>query len=325
MADTNFASGDTLTAKVWSAKLFKESIKDTFFSKFTGTSDKSIIQTKNDLTVKAGDKITFGLRMRLTGRGVTGDGDLEDNEEALVFYDFTVTVDLLANAVRAKSKLALKRPAFDLRAEFKDALRDWLTEIVDIETVEALSASPTTNRNYFGGDATSTANIDASDTFSSTLISKMKRQAKLATPKIRGIIVDGKESFICLAHPYQIKALRAETAWLNAARDAGIRGNKNVIFSGGDSWWDGVMVHEYERIETYNTWGGSTLDGARALLLGAQAGVHGYAQFPAWYEKLFQYGRIPGVATDLIYEVAKTVFNSEDFGVIAGDTYIAVD
>lgn len=86
------------------------------------------------------------------------------------------------------------------------------------------------------------------------------------------------------------------------------------------------MIHEYERILTYATWGsGGATPGARALLLGAQAGVHAYAQYPHWYEKLFQYNRIPGVATDLIYEVAKTVFNSEDFGVIAIDTYINTD
>lgn len=329
MAETAFATGDNLTQKLWSAKLFKESIKEIFFNKFTGASDSSIIQTKTDLTTKKGDRIRFGLRMRLSGRGITGSGNFEGSEEALTFHDFSVTVDLLGNAVKAQDKMSLQRPAFDLRAEFKDALKDWLTEIIDIETIEALSASPTTNRVVYGGDATGSAageDLDSSDTFASTVISKAKRKAKLATPKIRGIMIDGKEHFICLAHPYQIKALRAETAWLNAMRDAGVRGKSNVLFSGADSWWDGVIVHEYERVQTYNTWGAtSAYTGARALLLGAQAGVHAYAQYPAWYEKLFQYGRIPGVATDLIYEVAKTVFNSEDFGVIAMDTYYAAD
>jgi hypothetical protein len=60
-------------------------------------------------------------------------------------------------------------------------------------------------------------------------------------------------------------------------------------------------------------------------LLGAQAGVHVYGQLPQWYEKLFQYNRIPGVAVDIIWQTAKTVFNSEDFGTITVDTYIAED
>ena len=44
-----------------------------------------------------------------------------------------------------------------------------------------------------------------------------------------------------------------------------------------------------------------------------------------WYEKLFQYNRIPGVAVDIIWKAAKTEFNSEDFATIAVDTYIAED
>lgn len=240
-AETAFATGDNLTQKLWSAKLFKEAIKDIYFSKMTGESDSSVIQVKTDLTKAKGDRIRFGLRMRLTGRGVTGSTSLEDNEEALTFYDFDVTVDSLGNAVKAQDKMSLQRPAFDLRGEFKDALKDWLTEIIDIETIEALSASPTANMILYGGDATTDATLDAADVFSSTLISKMKRKAKLATPKVRGINIAGKDTYVCLAHPYQIKSLRAETAWLNAMRDAGVRGNQNVLFSGADSYWDGVI------------------------------------------------------------------------------------
>jgi len=105
--------------------------------------------------------------------------------------------------------MSLQRPAFDLRTEFKSALREWLAEIVDIETIEALSASPTTNRIIYANDATSDADIDSGDTFGSSDISIAKRKAKLATPKVRPLIVDGQEAYICLAHPYQIKALRA--------------------------------------------------------------------------------------------------------------------
>lgn len=325
-AETAFATGDALTQTLWSAKLFREAMGEFFFKKFSGKSDTSIIQTKTDLTKKKGDQITFGLRMKLGGRGVTGSTKIEGNEEALTFYDFSVTVDSLGNAVKAQDKMSLQRPAFDLRGEFKDALKDWLSEIVDIETIEALSASPSTNRVYYGGSATSDATLAVTDTLTSTLISKLKRQAKLATPRLRPVMVDGKENYVLITHPYNLKALRAETAWLNAYRDAGVRGNKNPIFAGGDSYWDGVMVHEYERILTYSTWGsGGDVTGTRSLLLGSQAGVHAYAQYPAWYEKLFDYYRIPGVATDIIYEVAKTVFNSEDFGVIAADTGYQID
>jgi len=325
--ETRFASGDALAAKLWSAKLFVESIKDIFFSKYVGTSADSIIQSQNDLTTKKGEIITFGLRVRMTGEGVNTDTDyLEGNEEEMTFHDFPVTLEERGNAVRAKSKLDMQRPAFDLRTQFRAGLKDWLTEYIDRTTIEALSASPTTNREIWGGDATSDITLEAADTLLTTVISKAKRKARLASPKIRPIKVDGEEHYLLLCHDYQTKALKAETAWKDAQREGNVRGNKNPIFSGALGMWDGVIIKEYERVKTYNTWGATLdLNGARALLLGAQAGVHAYGQFPKWYEKMFDYGRIPGVATDVVWKAAKTVFDGEDFGAIAVDTYIAID
>ncbi len=113
--ETRFATGDALTAKLFSVKLFRESIKDIFFSKFTGVGFNNIIEKKNELESKKGDAVTFGLKARLTGAGVDTDvDDIEGSEEEITFYDFTVTLIERANAVKAKSKLDLKRPAFDL-------------------------------------------------------------------------------------------------------------------------------------------------------------------------------------------------------------------
>ncbi len=326
MAETRFASGDNLAVKLWAVKLFKESIKDIFFDKYTSEDGKTVIQKNTEFTKKKGEIMTFPLRMRLTGDGVNTDNDyLEDNEEEMTFYDFDVTLEERGNAVRAKSKLDLQRPAFDLRTQFKEGLKDWVTEYVDKTIITALSASPTANRNIFGGDATSTVDIEAADTLSTSLISRAKRKARLGTPKVRGCMVGGEEKYLLLCHDYQTKALKAETAWQNAQREGNVRGEKNPLFSGALGIWDGVVVKEYERVKTYNTWGGAALTGARALLLGRQAGVVAYGQMPAWYEKMFDYNRIPGVATDIVWKAAKTVFNGEDFGLIAVDTYIAVD
>jgi len=88
MANTAFATGDALTKKVWSAKLFKEAMREMFFTKFMGESSDSVIQVKTDLKKEKGDRITVGLRMRLTGAGQTSSTTgitLEGNEEALTF------------------------------------------------------------------------------------------------------------------------------------------------------------------------------------------------------------------------------------------------
>jgi len=336
--ETAFATGDALTKKIWSEKTIRESIKDIFFAKFMGKGGymgqrengpdmNAIVMVKEELTKTNGDAITIPLRMSLTNDAVdTENANLEGNEEEMTFYDFTVTVQEKGNAVKAKNKMALKRPAFDLRSEFKDGLKQWLTEYIDIQSVIALSTSPTSGETVYGGSATSTATIDTSDVMATTVISKAKRKARLHTPKVPPVMIKGKPMYVMLEHDYQHKALKAESTWYQAQQYANVRGEDNPMFSGATGVWDGVIMHEYERIRTYATWGaGGATNGARALLLGAQALVHAWGQRPAWYEKLFDYERIPGVATDLIWKAAKTVFNSKDFGMITVDTHYAAD
>jgi N4-gp56 family major capsid protein len=332
--DTAFATGDALTAKLWSEKVIREAIKDIFFAKFmgrggylgqrdNGVDPKSMIMVKEELTKSKGDAITIPLRMRLSNDAIdTEHADIEGNEEEMTFHDLTVTIAEKANAVKAKNKMALKRPAFDLRTEFKDGLTDWLAEYIDIQSIIALSASPTTNRVIYANDATSDATLDSADIMQTTTIMRARRAARLATPKVSPIMVKGKPFYVCIMHDYQSKSIKAETAWINAQSAAGPRSDDNPLFSGSMGIWDGCVIQEYERTRTYTTWGaGGASSGARALLCGAQALVHAWGQRPQWYEKLFDYNRIPGVATDLIWKAQKTVFNSEDFGVVAIDTY----
>jgi len=325
--ETAFATGDNLTKKVWGAKVIVEAKKDIYFDTVTGEGENNVIQTRMELLKEKGDRITIPLRVRLTGEGTdTENADLEDSEEEMTFHDFSVSLIEKGHAVKAKNKISLQRPAFDLRTQFKDGLKDWLAEYIDIATVIVLSASPTTNRVTYPNDATSTGDIEAADTMSVAVIQKARRKARLANPKINPINIKGRPFYIMLMHDYQSKALKADTSWTSGQYYAALRGETNPIFAGGLGNIDGVILKEYERIRTYNTWGvGGNLTGARALLLGAQAGVHVYGQLPQWYEKLFQYNRIPGVACDIIWKAAKTVFNAEDFGVISVDTYISED
>jgi len=306
MAETSFAKNDALTRKIWSAKLFKEAMRDIFLTKFMGKSDDSIIQVKTDLNKEKGDKITIGLRMRLTGSGQSSQTGitLEGNEESLTFYDYGVELTEYGHSVRARSKLDLQRPAFDLRTEMKDALKEWLAEKLEKLTATTLATSPSTNRHL---DKSST-------TLTPALIRQIKRQAILASPKIRPVKIDGADHYVLLAHTYAVKALKEDSEWKNAQLYANIRGNKNPIFSGALGILDGVVLHEYDRSELLQS--GNV---ARCLLLGAQAGLLAWGQYPSWYEKLFDYERIPGVAVDMILGVGKCQFNSEDFGVYTID------
>ena len=183
----------------------------------------------------------------------------------------------------------------------------------------------------------------------------MKRQMEDATPAIRPVKVNGEDFYICLVHPLQLKSLRGEAAWLQAQREANKRGNQNPIFSGAEGIWNGVVLHKYQRTELRTGANGTTpsegfklsadrtttyhaddtvADGrtvCRALFLGAQAGVLGWGQNPAWREELLDVGRKQIVGIDMIYGTSKTRFQTagsvaqEDYGVYACDTQVIVD
>ena len=98
MADTAAASG--LTVQQWDEKFFTEFLSGNRFTKEMGTNMNSMIQVKEDLTKKKGDKITFALINKLANAATTGSSTLEGNEEDMTSRSHAVTVDQRRNAVR---------------------------------------------------------------------------------------------------------------------------------------------------------------------------------------------------------------------------------
>jgi len=373
MATTPFSTDAAQTISIWSALLMKQAQKQTYFKKFMGTSQDDMIQKITDLEKgEKGDTIKYDLLMNLVGEGVDGDSEIEGNEEQLVFYQDSVDVNLRGNGVRAAGKMSMKRTKRNIQTNGKTALGNWMGQLTDDDFVLALSGlvnsagqttavAPDTSvsatdsgHKWCGGDVAASGSfarvagdsslVQATHRFNTQTISAVKRHATVkCNPMLRPLKIDGVDHFVMLIHPYQLKALRAETAWLAAQRDAGVRGNKNPIFSGAAGIWDDVIIHSYAKITTRLGAGGTaateaweTTDtatnilgnaiyGARALFCGAQAGVVAYGQYPGWYEKNFDYGRVPGVATDVVYGIKKTRYNSKDFGVIAVDTVYVSD
>jgi hypothetical protein len=77
MATTNIGVNHPLAQKLWSRKLFQEVTGDLSVTNFIGEGANSIIQTKTETQKSAGDQVTFGLRMLLSGDGIQGDNTQE--------------------------------------------------------------------------------------------------------------------------------------------------------------------------------------------------------------------------------------------------------
>ena len=215
------------------------------------------------------------------------------------------------------------------------------------------AVTPSSNRRFYGGQKTDGStgvetvsgdeyivNTDGKHLFGTLVISHLKRMAKKdggsSYCKLRPIKVGGQDWYVMFISPWHLKALRAENAWLNAQKDANIRGHSNPIFSGAAGIWDGVILHEYDKIVTKTGNGldvefdsGDTIANgitvARGLFCGAQSGILAYGRKIGWKEKVFEYDSQFGVEVSSIYGFSKAQFNFEDFGVITCDTRVDLD
>jgi N4-gp56 family major capsid protein len=363
MATTTYGVNDALAVKLWSQKLAAEALKATPIAPLIGKSANSIIQHKTETSKGKGDKVTFGLRMQLRGRGVTEGETQEGNEESLTTYSDSITINELSHAVRVKNEQTIdnQRILFDVRTEAKDGLRDWYADRLSLMffmqmggytgssiTFEGSAIStggviygfnaptaPSSDRVLRPASAANDQSLTSADTFDLTLIDTAVAMAKTANPKIRPVKVDGADKYVLYLHPYQVKALRTNTStgqWLDITK-AVYQGSKqsNPIYSGALGEYNGVILREAEHVVTgLNASTGAEITTVRrAVFLGAQAGVcaFGMNRGPTsykWVEEMFDYQRELGVAVQTVMGMKKTVFNSVDFGSIAIPTYASL-
>lgn len=321
MAKTIVLTGNALTQKLWEKDLFEDAKKESYFYKrFFSGDGSSIIHEKTDLTKQKGDKITFGIRMRLTGDGVTEGETLEGNEEKLTTHDMSATLARYRHAVRDHGSLDRQRPVYDMDNESRSALMDWGAEKIDKLCFDTLSASPTAVFRP-NARATDTALV-AGDTLTLQTLSKIKALAKtgLATTAgrtqtpIRPVKVDGKEYYVLVVHPFAAFDLKNSADALQARREADARGADNPLFTGATLIWDGVVLHEHENIVWTTNAGG--VNYCKGLFLGRQAGVWAWGEMPSTVAKTFDYDEEHGFAWRMTAGAAKTAFNSKDYATI---------
>lgn len=310
-----------LRMMAWAKEVYESGIHKSFFEKFTGTSPGSIVQVKQELTKQAGDSIIIPLLMPLTGQGVLGDEQLEGNEEQLIYRDFKVTIDQVRNGVRIKGRMAEKQTQLDMRKQARSALSDWLATYVDKTIFEKLTADPTPDRIIFGGSATSEDSIGAADVFNTDIIGKAKRLACAdENTMVKPVKIDGRDTYVLVIDQWQARDLVADDKWQAAQQHANIRGENNPIFSGALGMYDGVVIHQHNRVPRTSTGSGGTKVG-HALFLGAQAAVFAEGEAPRWEEDTFDYGNKCGFSFGRIFGISKTQFkydgtNLTDFGCI---------
>lgn len=338
MALTTARTG--LTPQQWDDKFFMEYVRENRFKRYMGTDENSIIQLKEDLTKKKGDKVTFAAVNKLTGAGVTGNTTLEGNEEELDTRSMAVTVAPLRHAV-AVTNWDEQKSTIELRDTAKMALKMWSMEKMKTAIITALGSIngvayadaseaqkdawlvDNSDRVLFGATksnassndhSTSLANIDnTSDKLSPAIISLAKRIAQSASPAIRPIrLNEDEEWFVMFCGPQAFRDLSNDTTMTQANRDARTRGMDNPLFTGGSLIWDGVIIREIPEIAAVSN---GTIDCNPNYLVGAQALGVAWAQRTKTTTQVTDYGFRNGVGVQEMRGIEKLLFGSG-----AGDT-----
>ena len=333
---TRFETNDPLTRKKWAKDLFKIILPAVEYSYLVGTGADSIVQLRTELGKGEGDKITFGIRLPLTGEGIVGRDTVEGNEEKLIFKDFDMTIEELNHAVDTGGRMDEQRIPWDLMAEGKNGLQDWwadkLSDLI-IATLcgdttftiagKTFAQACTSPTKHLTVNDTAEASITSADMLDLHFLDRLKQRAQMPSTgeyKVRPLKKGGKDYFRVILHTYVFDQLRQNMnvgQWGDLQRAAGKLAIPNVEFE-----YNGMLITKSERITASYT------NVYRNVLLGAQAATWAWGgageskgtvmAFVPYEKDAKRYVMIRGGG---IFGVKKVVFASEDYSVITGSSY----
>lgn len=310
MAATDFGALQDLQKKIWSLQISKQGRDESFFMSngFMGASTSDMnrpIQRITELTeTEKGTSAVLPLVTDLTGSGVVNDNQLEGNEEAINTDVQTIRIDQLRNGVKSKGKMSEQETVIRFRATAKDVLSFWLSDAIDelgfltasgrAYTLNVDGSTRTlasqwpqlsfasdvvagsTNRVIYAGSATSEGTLTAADKMTWNLVIKAKAFAK--RKRIRGIRTGGKAYYILVLSTEQCRDLEQDADYKSIQAQAMPRGMDNPLFTNSKKVVGDVVIYDHTKVFTTlglsaaAKWGaGGLVDGAQAMLMGAQA------------------------------------------------------
>ena len=366
MARTIVGVNDPKAVKKYSAALAVDASQQAYWNqRFMGRGQEvtTPLQVLTDLESDAGEEIKFDLLAELRMEPIEGDDILEGKEESQYFSTDSVMIDQARCGVNTGGRMTRKRTIHNLREKARRQQASWWARFMDELCFIYLSGSrginenfivrqgyqgragnlltaPTANHYFFGGSATAYNNLAATDVMTldvvDALASRAATQGGGATdiPVMQPVKVDGEDHFVLVMHQWQADSLRSTSGggkWLDIQKAlATAIGKNSPIFKGGLGMHNNVVLHQHRNAIRFNDAGaGANVQAARALFLGAQAGVIAFGSPGTgmrfdWNEESRDNANMVVITSSSIFGVKKTTFSmrgvSQDFGVFAVDT-----
>lgn len=271
---------DPLRQELWSKDLLDDVQRDVKnIMRFMGEDENNIVQVSRELGKKGGDTETFGLIARLRGDGVTGDDELEGNEESMKSFSEQVAIDQIRNAVRLKGKLDAQKVVYDQIKSAREVLRIWMKEFIARQVFfklggvtnttlvdtngrtvggralwsntpdyipDADEAYTGTRLRYMNAGGVTTASLSSSNKMTLDTVTEAVTMAKLADPKIQPITGDGEDFYVMYLHPLCARDIRKSSDWKTANQNARERAESNPVFRGALGYWSNCLLLENE-------------------------------------------------------------------------------
>jgi N4-gp56 family major capsid protein len=275
---------DALRQELWSKELLDDVSRDVQnIMRFAGTDQNNVVVIKRELQKQKGDVQTFGMVARPSGNGVTGDSELEGNEEAQKSFSEQVAIDQIRNAIRLTGKLDAQKVVYSQIEEARNGLQNWMKEFLarniffklagvtntsltnvhgkTVGTRCAWSNTPDyipdadeaytgARLRYMNAGAVTTASLTSSHTMTLDVVTSAATMAELAEPAIQKISGDGEDFYVMYLHPLQAAQIRKSSDWKTAQELAKAAGEKNPVFRGALGYWSNVLLLSNE----YSPW-----------------------------------------------------------------------
>ena len=374
MALTNFAALTQEQLTLWQRDLWKQARIHSFMNRFMGDGPNSMIQRITQLKKdQKGSRAVITLLADLVGDGVAGDRQLEGNEEAMQVFDQVIRIDQLRHATRHLGRMADQKSVVEFRRNAKDVLSYWhanrhdqiafLTlsgvgyavhnngaprvgsDLVNLEYAADVKPLTANRRLRWNGTTKlletngATTSVAAADAPMWEMFVQLKAYAK--TQRIRGVNVDGEETYHVFLSPLAMAKLKLDPTYQLNLRHAQEKGGKNPLFTGNEVKIDNLFIHEH--LNVFNTsgasgsvlipkggplhskWGATgDVDGCQILFCGAQS--MGFADIgdPYWDEEGYDYSNSQGISVGKISGFLNPQFMSPVTGSVENHGMLSV-
>jgi len=197
-----------------------------------------------------GDQLTFNTIEGIYSAGVTGESTLQGNESQLSVGSFTVTVDMVRNAIGVTKKSTLQANFDEVQLAGR-LMKDWLARKMDADiTTAILNISGET---IYANSKTSTASLNEADGdvfgINELEMIRLALLRKGATPigvsrengeeiPIYGVVLGEIEEY----------RLALNTSFMQALREARERGPKNPLFTAALGMYRGMLLYTYPSV-----------------------------------------------------------------------------